>query len=77
MGEGITDATITRWLVSVGDTVEVDQSIAEIATDKVDSEIPSSANGKVKQLLFNEGDEPQVGQTIAIIEVEAEDGTTS
>ncbi len=77
MGEGITDATITRWLVSVGDTVEVDQSIAEIATDKVDSEIPSSANGKVKQLLFNEGDVPQVGQTIAIIEVEAEDGTTS
>ncbi|MBN1988133.1 MAG: 2-oxo acid dehydrogenase subunit E2 [Bacteroidales bacterium] len=72
MGEGITDATITRWLVSVGDIVEADQSIAEIATDKVDSEIPSSEKGKVKQLLFNEGDVPQVGQTIAIVEVDGE-----
>ncbi|MFO8021738.1 MAG: dihydrolipoamide acetyltransferase family protein [Perlabentimonas sp.] len=73
MGEGIIDATITRWLVNVGDMVEEDQSIAEIATDKVDSEIPSPTAGKVKELLFKEGDTPKVGQTIALIEVEGDE----
>ena len=70
MGEGIIEATITRWLVSVGDMVEEDQSLVEIATDKVDSEIPSPTSGKVKELLFKEGDTPQIGQVIAILEVE-------
>lgn len=70
MGEGIVDATITRWLVNVGDTVTEDQSLVEVATDKVDSEIPAPASGKVKELLFNEGDVPQIGQTIAILEAE-------
>ena len=70
MGEGIIEATITRWLVKLGSKVEIDQSIAEIATDKVDSEIPSPIAGIVKELLFNEGDTPQVGQIIAIIEAE-------
>lgn len=70
MGEGIIDATITRWLVGVGDWVDQDQSMVEIATDKVDSEIPAPASGKIKELLFKEGDTPQVGQTIAILEVE-------
>lgn len=74
MGEGIVDATITRWLVNVGDTVTEDQSLVEVATDKVDSEIPAPASGKVKELIFNEGDVPQIGQTIAILEV---DGKTS
>ncbi len=73
MGEGIVDATITRWLVNVGDMVEEDQSIAEIATDKVDSEIPSPVAGKVKELLFKEGDMPKVGQIIALIEVEGDE----
>lgn len=68
MGEGIIEATITRWLVAVGDTVEIDQSLVEIATDKVDSEIPSPHAGTVHELLFKEGDVPQVGQIIAIIE---------
>ena len=72
MGEGIVEATITRWLVNVGDTVTEDQSLVEVATDKVDSEIPAPASGKVKELIFNEGDVPQIGQTIAIIEVEGE-----
>jgi 2-oxoglutarate dehydrogenase E2 component (dihydrolipoamide succinyltransferase) len=72
MGEGIIEATITRWLVSPGDEVSEDQSIVEIATDKVDSEIPSPTSGKIKELLFAEGDTPQVGQVIAIIETEAE-----
>ncbi|PKP38994.1 MAG: diapophytoene dehydrogenase, partial [Bacteroidetes bacterium HGW-Bacteroidetes-15] len=72
MGEGIIEATITRWMVAPGDTVTEDQSLVEIATDKVDSEIPSPVSGKVKELIFNEGDVPQVGQTIAVIEIEGE-----
>lgn len=72
MGEGIIEATITRWLVSLGSEVDVDQSIVEIATDKVDSEIPSPVAGRVKELLFSEGDTPQVGQVIAIIETEGQ-----
>ncbi len=70
MGEGIIEATITRWLVAVGDKVEIDQSLVEIATDKVDSEIPSPHAGTVHELLFKEGDVPQVGQIIAIIETD-------
>jgi 2-oxoglutarate dehydrogenase E2 component (dihydrolipoamide succinyltransferase) len=68
MGEGIVDATVTRWLVSEGQTVEIDQSLVEIATDKVDSEIPSPVKGIVTKILFKEGEAPRVGQTIAIIE---------
>lgn len=70
MGEGVTEAKITKWLVKPGDLVEVDQPLVEIATDKVDSEVPSTSKGKVKQLLFNEGDSPQVGQPICILEEE-------
>ena len=68
MGEGITDATITRWLVSVGDNVTEDQPLVEIATDKVDSEVPSTVSGVVKQLLFTEGQVPKVGETLLVIE---------
>ncbi|MDD2277669.1 MAG: dihydrolipoamide acetyltransferase family protein [Bacteroidales bacterium] len=73
MGEGIIEATITRWLVAIGNEVTIDQSIVEIATDKVDSEIPSPVNGRIKELLFSEGETPQVGQVIAIIEAEGQD----
>ncbi|MFP4024008.1 MAG: dihydrolipoamide acetyltransferase family protein [Thiohalospira sp.] len=72
MGEGIIEATITKWLVNEGDKIEEDQSIAEIATDKVDSEIPSPQDGVVEKLLFNENDMPKVGDTIAIINTEDE-----
>lgn len=72
MGEGIIEATITKWLVAIGDEVTEDQSLVEVATDKVDSEIPSPATGRVKELLFNEGDVPQVGQIIAVLEVDGE-----
>ncbi len=67
MGEGIIDATITKWLVKEGDKIEEDDSIVEVATDKVDSEIPSPCDGTVDKLLFNEGDTPSVGDVIAII----------
>ncbi len=67
MGEGIIEATITKWLVNVGDKVEEDQSIVEIATDKVDSEIPASQDGIIEKLLFNENDIPKVGDTIVVL----------
>jgi len=70
MGEGVTEAKITKWLVKPGDQVEEDQPLVEIATDKVDSEVPSTSKGKVKQLLFNEGNSPQIGQAICLLEVE-------
>lgn len=72
MGEGIVDATLTQWLVSIGDKVEEDQSIAELATDKVDSELPAPADGIIKELLVKDGDIPKVGDTIAILETEVE-----
>ncbi|MCF6170751.1 MAG: 2-oxo acid dehydrogenase subunit E2 [Bacteroidales bacterium] len=70
LGESIIEATITRWVKSVGDTVEEDDSIVEIATDKVDSEIPSPVEGKLLKTLFNEGDVVAVGTVIAVMEIE-------
>lgn len=72
MGESVAEATITTWLKSVGDTVEAEESIVEIATDKVDSEVPSPADGVITKILFDEGDVPQVGDVIAIISSEGE-----
>jgi 2-oxoglutarate dehydrogenase E2 component (dihydrolipoamide succinyltransferase) len=68
MGEGIIEATITRWLVSRGDRVKIDQPLLEVATDKVDSEIPSPVEGTLSRLVYNEGEIPKVGEVIAIIE---------
>jgi 2-oxoglutarate dehydrogenase E2 component (dihydrolipoamide succinyltransferase) len=76
MGEGITDATITKWLVKEGDTVDIDTPIVEVATDKVDSEIPSPVEGKVAKRLLNEGDIPKVGQVLAVVEIEGEEQET-
>ncbi|NVO01434.1 MAG: 2-oxo acid dehydrogenase subunit E2 [Bacteroidetes bacterium] len=67
LGESITDATITKWLKNVGDQVSEDESILEIATDKVDSEIPSPVNGILAERLFNEGDVVPVGSVIAFV----------
>jgi 2-oxoglutarate dehydrogenase E2 component (dihydrolipoamide succinyltransferase) len=68
MGEGIIEATITRWLVSQGEKVTVDQPLLEVATDKVDSEIPSPVEGTLSRLVYNEGEIPKVGEVIAIID---------
>ena len=73
MGEGIIEATITKWLVSEGDTVEEDQPMLEIATDKVDSEIPSPVNGVVKKILMKEGEVPSIGSPLAEIETDSVD----
>lgn len=67
MGESVAEATIIKWLKAEGDHVEADESVLEIATDKVDSEIPSPAAGILTKRLFNEGDVVQVGAAIAII----------
>ena len=75
LGESIIEATIARWVKSVGDTLEEDDSIVEIATDKVDSEIPSPVEGKLVETLFNEGDVVAVGTVIAIVEIEGEEAT--
>ncbi|MFD2823262.1 dihydrolipoamide acetyltransferase family protein [Lacinutrix iliipiscaria] len=71
MGESVAEATITSWLKEVGDTIEADEAVLEIATDKVDSEVPSEVDGVLVEKLFNVDDIVQVGQTIAIIETEA------
>jgi 2-oxoglutarate dehydrogenase E2 component (dihydrolipoamide succinyltransferase) len=70
LGESIIEATITKWIKKPGDTIEEDDPIVEIATDKVDSEIPSPVEGKLIEVKFNEGDVVPVGKVIAIIETE-------
>lgn len=67
MGESVAEATITKWLKNVGDSVAADESVLEIATDKVDSEVPSPKGGILVKRLFNEGDVVQVGTIIAVI----------
>ena len=75
MGESVAEATITNWLKAVGDKIEMDEAVLEIATDKVDSEVPSEVSGILVEQLFQKDDLVQVGQTIAIIETEG--GATS
>lgn len=70
MGESVAEATITNWLKQVGDTIAADEAVLEIATDKVDSEVPSEVSGTLVEVLFQVNDVVQVGQTIAIIETE-------
>jgi len=72
MGESVAEATITSWLKEVGDTIEQDEAVVEIATDKVDSEVPSEVDGILVKILFSPDDVVEVGQTIAIIETEGD-----
>lgn len=69
MGESVAEATLTSWLKEVGDTVEMDEAVFEIATDKVDSEVPSEVEGILVSKLFNVDDVIKVGQTVAVIEL--------
>jgi len=68
MGESVSEATIISWNKNIGDLVEIDETIIEIATDKVDSEVPSTHEGKLIEMLFSIDDVVQVGQPFAILE---------
>lgn len=72
MGESINEATILSWLKKEGDEISLDEPILEIATDKVDTEVPSPVNGTISKTLFNEGDVIEVGKAIAILETSDE-----
>jgi 2-oxoglutarate dehydrogenase E2 component (dihydrolipoamide succinyltransferase) len=77
MGESIIEATILKWVIPVGGMVEQDEPVLEIATDKVDSEVPAPIGGKLLEVLFKEGDVVPVGTIIAILETEAAASTAS
>ncbi len=77
MGESIMEATILKWLKSEGDIVEVDEPILEIATDKVDSEVPSPVEGTISKIMFAENDVVEIGKVIAIIQTEGESAEPS
>src|SRR3954451_15716177 len=68
MGVSVSEGTISRWAKQVGDQVEADETIVEISTDKVDTEVPSPASGVVRELLVGEGETVPVGTRIAVID---------
>ena len=68
MGESVAEATLTSWLKEVGDTIEMDEAVFEIATDKVDSEVPSEVDGVLVEKLFNIDDVVKVGDVVAVID---------
>jgi len=73
MGESVTEATITNWLKNIGDTVDMDEPLVEVATDKVDNELPSEAQGVLIQRFFEKDQVAQVGDVIAIISTDGGD----
>ena len=75
MGESVAEATITSWLKEIGDQIEMDEAVLEIATDKVDTEVPCEFEGVLIEKCFEVDDIVQVGQTIAIIEVSGDDSS--
>ena len=75
MGESVSEATIITWSKNIGDMVELDETIVEIATDKVDSEVPSTHEGKLVEMLYEADDVVQVGEPFAILETEGSDNT--
>src|ERR1044071_9905762 len=76
MGESVAEATIIKWLKNEGDKIALDEPVLEIATDKVDSEIPSTAEGILTKKLFKEGEVVQVGKVIAVISTDAKAAVT-
>ncbi|GGZ81245.1 dihydrolipoamide acetyltransferase component of pyruvate dehydrogenase complex [Algibacter mikhailovii] len=76
MGESVAEATITSWLKEVGDTIDMDDPVLEIATDKVDSEVPSEVDGVLIERCFNVDDVVQVGEVVAILEIDGDESET-
>ncbi|MET3730976.1 dihydrolipoamide acetyltransferase family protein [Moheibacter stercoris] len=77
MGEGVMEATVINWLKNVGDMIQEDESVVEIATDKVDSDVPSPVAGKLKEILVNVDGIAKIGEPIAILEIEGEGTDTN
>ena len=77
MGESISEATLTSWLKDVGDKIEIDESIVEVSTDKVDSDVPSEVSGILVEKKFKVNDVIKVGEVIAVIDSENEDSTNN
>jgi 2-oxoglutarate dehydrogenase E2 component (dihydrolipoamide succinyltransferase) len=77
MGESVAEATILKWLKNEGDTIALDEAVLEIATDKVDSEVPSPKAGVLSKKLFAEGTVVKVGEAIALIAAENEQPTST
>lgn len=74
LGESVTEGTVTRWLKQEGDTVELDEPLVEVSTDKVDTEIPSPAAGILTKIVAQEDDTVEVGGELAVIGDGSEDG---
>ena len=74
MGESIMEATVLKWLKNVGDKVEADEYLLEVATDKIDTEVPSSHAGILTEILVKEGEVAEIGKPICIIQTDGEDG---
>ena len=72
MGEGVMEATVISWLFNEGDTVKEDDSVVEIATDKVDSDVPTPVSGKIVKILKQKDEVAKVGEAIAILEIAGE-----
>src|SRR5690606_5440873 len=70
MGEGVMEATVISWLKKVGDSITEDESVVEIATDKVDSDVPSPVSGVLKEILIDVDGIAKIGEPIAILEIE-------
>lgn len=77
MGESVTEATITNWLKNIGDNVDMDEALVEVATDKVDNELPSEAKGVLVERLFEVDQVAQVGDVIAIISTDGDGGAAA
>ena len=75
MGESVAEATVTKWLMEVGDTIQLDDPIVEIATDKVDTDVTSEVEGILIEKCFAENEVVKVGETLVIIEVKGEVAT--
>ena len=72
MGESVTEATITNWLKNIGDSVAMDEPLVEVATDKVDTEVPAPFAGKLVEICFQVNDVAPIGSVLAKIEVAGE-----
>ncbi|MDK7373048.1 biotin/lipoyl-containing protein, partial [Cutibacterium avidum] len=75
LGESVTEGTVSRWLKAVGDTVEADEPLLEVSTDKVDTEVPSPASGTLLEIKVPEDEDAEVGAVLAIIGDSSESGS--